>query len=82
MKTIKLTDKQYETLKHLLDYEFDQELNYQEQGDRDTSLLEDYLELYEALYTNNAKNFIEAFVYSEIIENKKKQISYLKGELK
>ena len=78
MKTIKLTDKQFETLERLLDYEFDQELNYQESGDRDTSLLEDYLELYEALYKKNADNFIQAFVYDDIIETKKKHIAYLK----
>ena len=78
MKTIKLTDEQFEILERLLDYEFEQELNFQENGDKNTELLEDYLELYKAIYKNQATNFIQAFVYNDSIEIKEKEISKLK----
>ena len=78
MKTIKLTDEQFEILERLLDCEFEQELNFQENGDKNTELLEDYLELYKAIYKNQATNFIQAFVYNDSIEIKEKEISKLK----
>ena len=80
MKTIKLTDEQFEILERLLDYEFEQELNFQENGDKNTELLEDYLELYKAIYKNQATNFIQAFVYNDSIEIKEKEINKLKKE--
>lgn len=78
MKTIKLTDEQFEILERLLDYEFEQELNFQENSDKNTELLEDYLELYKAIYKNQATNFIQAFVYNDSIEIKEKAINGLK----
>ena len=76
MRTIKLTDKQYETLTRLLDYEFDQELNYQECGYCDTELLEDYLDLYKAV--ERPRDFIEALVYDDICKIRQENIDYLK----
>lgn len=78
MKTIKLTDEQFEILEHLLDYEFEEELNFQENGDKNTELLDDYLELYKAIYKNQATNFIQAFVYNDSIEIREKEINELK----
>lgn len=78
MKTIKLTDEQFEILERLLDYEFEQELHFQENGDKNTELLEDYLELYKAIYKNQATNVIQAFVYNDSIEIKEKAINELK----
>ena len=80
MKIIRLTNEQYSTLEHLLDYEFDQELNYQEQEDKNTDLLEEYYSLYEAIYKGQAKSFIDAIVIQDIMDNKRKQIDYLKEE--
>jgi len=79
MKTIKLTDKQFETLERLLDYEIEQEYIYQSNGDKDTELLEDYIDLYEALYTKQARSFIEAIVFEDLVESKKKLLGELKN---
>ncbi len=79
MRTIKLTEKQFKTLENLLDYEFDQELNYQENGDRDTELLEDYLDLYKAVMT--PRGIVEVLVYEDLCQAKQKQIDYLKEQL-
>ena len=80
MRTIKLTDSQYQTLTRLLDYEFDSELNYQESGDCDTELLEEYFDLYKAV--EKPRNFIEGLVYEDICKNRQEHIDYLKHERK
>ena len=79
MKTIKLSDKQFETLERLLDYEIEQEYIYQSNGDKDTELLENYIELYETIYTKQASNIIEALVFEDLVESKKKLLEELKN---
>lgn len=77
-----LNEEQFETLQHMFDYEFEQELNYQENGDRDTELLEKYLRLYIPILKAEygTKDFLNAYIVKELIESKKKQIEELKGE--
>ena len=83
MKTIKLSDKQFETLEHLLDYEIDQEYCYQINSDqeaRDLEYFSSLIDLYEALYTKQARNMVEALVFEDLVEGKKKLLKELKGD--
>ena len=79
MKTVRLTDAQYEVLMNLLDYEFNEEFSFQEEGDRDTELLDKYVDLYDALYSNQARSFIEAVVNKEIVDTMRKKVADLRG---
>lgn len=77
-----LNEEQFETLQHMFDYEFEQELNYQTNGDQDTELLEKYLRLYIAILKAEygTKDFLSLYIVKELIESKKKLIQELKGE--
>ena len=70
-KTIKLTNEQFERLERLLDYEIDQEYNYQLWGDFNTEYIGDLIDLYEAIHLGNADGFFEAIVYEDLVNKKK-----------
>lgn len=79
MKTIKLTDEQFETLVGLLEYEIDQEYNYQINGDCEADYLAKIVDIYETIHHKQAKSFIEGFVISEVVENYRKLVEELKN---
>ena len=79
MKTIKLTDEQFETLKNLLEYEIDQEYNYQVNGDCEADYLSKIVDIYEAIHHKQATSFIEGFVISEVVEGYRKLVEEIRG---
>lgn len=78
MKTIKLSDKQFETLAHLLDYEIDQEYYYQINGGLETDYIADLVSLYEAVYKGQAHDFLEAMLYEDFVKRQKEKIKEIK----
>jgi len=82
MIKLQLTQAQFDTLEKLLDYEIDQEYFYQSNYDleaRDLEYLGNLIDLYEALYTKQARSMIEAFVFDDLVGSKKALLDELKG---
>ena len=77
MKTIKLTDEQYDALYRLLLREWDQEWLFQIDGDKDTEWLEEYYSLYEAMF-QKPKSIIDVMVNTDILAKLRKEIKEVK----
>ncbi len=71
-RRLELDDKQFNTLMHLLEYEFDQETNYQENGNCNAELLEEYFELFKIAYAAKYQNqyLVGALIYNDLIKSK------------
>ena len=82
MKVIKLTDDQFKSLEKIIQFEFDQEENYQlSNGEPDTELLEDLFDIQVAMLKAeyNIKYFLDAYLVEEISKAIRKRIDEVKG---
>lgn len=74
MKTLVLTDEEFATLETLFDCEWQQEWQFQVDGDKDTHWLERYFEVYKKMVNAKYSQGIERFVAKDLIDRKQKEI--------
>lgn len=80
MKTLKLTDEQFDTLKSMFEQEWQQEVMFQIDGDHDVTWLMNYLELYKAMLKAECDSGIMALVAHSLLEQKENEIKEIVKE--
>lgn len=80
MKTLILTDEEFATLEQIFDLEWQQEYQFQIDGDHDTHWLERYLELYKKIICSKHNQSIERLVASDLIDTKENDIKEIQDD--